>query len=301
MFLLVNPVEYHGPHLPLCTDEIISRGLCRDIWSRIGPGRGELLLGGELELGVEPVPGPGSREVSFEVLRKVVAEAVDGLIGLGARGIVLMTFHGSPLHSVALSEGVARAMRRGVRAIAPLNLLMTKLRDFTTPELEIFRPAVRHLAQADELLAELPLDYHAGFFETSLVLHYSPASVEPLHERLRPCPPIRPVESLERLARLSRGPTSRELHFAAAGLGWFQLDPFPGYTGRPHLASARSGAAFAEILADSFAERIDQVLRGSAEPPEPIMSWLSWVSLRGRIRGNPIVVPASVEQLLVPV
>ncbi|MBI2378632.1 MAG: creatininase family protein [Deltaproteobacteria bacterium] len=297
-FVLVNPVEYHGPHLPLRTDAIISFGLMSDLAERLG---GAPILGADLEVGVEPVPGPGTRSVSFETVCSLAADTVDALIDLGAKGLVLMTFHGSPLHSVALSDAVARARARGVPAIAPLNLLMTRLRDMMPSDLEGFREAVGRASdprRAEALLSELPTDYHAGFFETSLVLHYSPSSVASFHSRLRPCPPIRPVPRLERWSRRTTGALSRELKFAALGLGWYQLDPFPGYTGQPAMATASAGESFARALTDLFEAPTRKVLREGAEPPAPIMEWTRTLTLRGRIQGIPKVRPAPLEALL---
>ncbi|HEY4219853.1 MAG TPA: hypothetical protein VGO62_00890, partial [Myxococcota bacterium] len=45
VFLLVNPVEFHGPHLPLHNDELIALGLARDLHERLF-GAHPFLLGG---------------------------------------------------------------------------------------------------------------------------------------------------------------------------------------------------------------------------------------------------------------
>ncbi len=74
-----------------------------------------------------------------------------------------------------------------------------------------------------------------------------------------------------------------ELEYAARGLGWFALRPFPGYTGRPHLASAEAGARLATLLVDGFAEAAEAVLFRGAPPPAPVMPWLEGLSLGGRL------------------
>ena len=36
MFVPVNPVEYHGPHLSLHNDAVITRGVARDLHAALG-------------------------------------------------------------------------------------------------------------------------------------------------------------------------------------------------------------------------------------------------------------------------
>jgi hypothetical protein len=80
---------------------------------------------------------------------------------------------------------------------------------------------------------------------------------------------------------------ARELELAAVGFGFNRLQPFPGYTTRPHLASAATGAAFVRRMIDGFAPTVDAVLHGRQEPPEPIMPWLARLTAGGRFGGLP--------------
>ena len=284
VFLIVNPVEYHGPHLPLHTDELISRGIARDLHQGLAP-EAPFLLGGVLEMGVEPVPGPGSRAFSFRDVRRAVVGASRALVELGAKQILVVTFHGSPLHNLALQAGVAAIQAAGGRALAPLNLVLSELLEL---DVERYAPAVAHIP--DEvtrraLLEGLVLDYHGGFFETSLVLHYAPDSVDPRYTQLASCDTVRPVGPLLAGARLARSlglhHLARELHFAAFGAGWYLTRPFRGYTGRPQHAHADAGAWFAQEMAGRGTEAAQAVLAGTAPPPPPIMRWMSAVTMGG--------------------
>ncbi|MFN7132430.1 MAG: hypothetical protein ACK4N5_10120, partial [Myxococcales bacterium] len=38
VYLTVNPVEYHGPHLSLHNDRLVSEGLVRALHARLFPG-----------------------------------------------------------------------------------------------------------------------------------------------------------------------------------------------------------------------------------------------------------------------
>lgn len=289
VYLTVNPVECHGPHLSLHNDRLISMGLARDMYRANGEERGwEFLLGADLEVGVEPCPGAGSRFASHGAVNALVVEACRALADLGATKVVLLTFHGSPLHNLALDAGVRYLTRRGVKALAPFNLLLAEL--LAVPaggEYDDILAKVPDPEAREQVRDEIAVDFHAGFLETSLSLHYAPDSVSPDHATLPPCPPIRPHPALAAVSRAARrlgaGPLARELAFAANGLGWYALRPFPGYTGRPHLASTEVGRLLAERIAGRFSDATRAVFDGAAKAPPPIMGWLGALSLGGRI------------------
>lgn len=285
VFVYANPVEYHGPHLPLHNDGLISKGLARDLHARLGADA-PFLVGADLEMGVDPCRGPGTRAFSYEALRDAAVDVAHTLADLGARKLVVMTFHGSPLHEHALEAGCAAFRARGGRALNPMNLLLDLL---VRVDGRRFAPAVAHVDDERErmaLLDNIPHDFHAGFFETSLTMHYAPASVSPAHAQLAPCPPLRAdplLARLERAARLvGRTRLADEFALAAASQGWGSLRPFPGYTGAPHRASPSSGAYFAAQILDLYAPVVDAVLAGRAAAPPPVMPWVLWATLGGR-------------------
>jgi len=289
VFLSFNPVEYHGPHLSLRNDALICAGLTADVHERLVARHPEWepLVGAALELGVGAVPGPGSQSTSFSDLRAAVRSACTSVLELGARRVALMTFHGDPLHNLALADGVELLRRGGALAAAPMALL---LRQFLVPDLDRFEGALARLDRAEDREAGrrcIRHDYHAGFGETSLALHYAPASVSPDWRDVPPCPDVRPVRAALVAARaarrLGREQLADELTFAAWGLGWYALRPFPGYTGRPALADAAVGEALGEMIVDDFTEATLAVFEGRADPPTPVLPWLRRATLGGRI------------------
>ena len=289
VFLCVDPVEYHGPHLPLHNDRLISAGLARDLHARLAVKHPEwpLLFGDNLEIGVEPTPGIGTRFTPYLRACALVREACRALAELGARRVVLMTFHGAPLHAMALDAGIDLLAERGIPAVSPLNLLLHEmLREDGAPWAEAFAHIEDETERA-EMIRDLPRDFHAGFFETSMTMHYAPDSVSPSHASLPPCPPIQPLATFARLSRivaLGGGKAlAKELEFAGYALGWHALRPFPGYTGRPHRASAKSGAFFARAIVERYAELVEDVFAGRAKSPRPILEWTARLSLNGRL------------------
>jgi creatinine amidohydrolase len=122
-----------------------------------------------------------------------------------------------------------------------------------------------------------------------MALHCAPESVSPDYRSLPPCPDVRPQQSFMLAARAARAvgaeTLARELTFAAIGLGWNALRPFPGYTGRPHRATPQAGAIFARAILDGYEPLVEDVMAGRAQSPPPIMSWAGTLSLGGRLGG----------------
>jgi creatinine amidohydrolase len=291
VYLPVNPVEYHGPHLSLHNDALISRGVARDIHDSLRE-RGHdwpLLMASDLEIGVEPCPGPGSRWTPFGTAARLVVEACRRLVELGAQRVVLVTFHGSPLHSLAIHQGVELLRAQGVPALSPLNVLLRGMLDLDVSQFADAYDTIADERERTRIMAGAALDFHAGFFETSLAIHHAPESVDASYRALPPCPvwPADPV--LERAGRaaalVGKEQLALELGLAATGAGWYTLRPFPGYTSSPHLASPEAGACFAAHMKRWFGALSHEVLCEGAAPPEPIMQWLPGATLRGRIGG----------------
>ena len=301
VYLTINPVEYHGPHLSLHNDRLISLGLVRDLHERLVAGGHDwpLLLAHDLEVGVEPCPGVGTRRTPYPVMRHLVLEACRALAELGASKVVLMTFHGAPLHNLAIEAGVELLRLGGVRAVSPFNIVLNELLQLEPSK---YAPAVAHVedeAERAQMLAALPLDFHAGFFETSMALHYAPESVAPDYKSLPPCADVRPDAKFALAARmvgaLGAKRLARELSFAAAGVGWNALRPFPGYTGRPHRATPQAGAVFARAIIEQYVAIVEDVFAGRAESPPPIMRWAARLTLGGRVGNLPIPTPDEMQ------
>ena len=294
VYLPVNPVEFHGPHLSLRNDFHVSEGLTRDLHARLAARHPEwpLLQASPIELGVEPAPGPGSRHTKFRELRSAVREACRALAEVGAKRVVLVTFHGAPLHAWALEAGVELLGRLGVQAFSPLNLVLEEMLTVDGGRYAAAFAQIENPAEREEMQRDLKTDFHAGFFETSMALHHAPQTVSPTYAALPPCPAVRPDRTFAKAARAARAlgwtRLAAELELAAAGLGWQALRPFPGYTGRPHRATAAAGAVFSRAIVDRYAEAAEAVFAGKARSPRPILGWLVAASLGGRVGPQPV-------------
>ena len=114
VYVLVNPVEYHGPHLSLHNDRLVSTALARELHERLSARHPSwpFLLADDLEVGVDPCPGPGTRHTTMPAACGVIREACRALVELGAQRVVFMTFHGSPL-ACATAIATIDALRAG--------------------------------------------------------------------------------------------------------------------------------------------------------------------------------------------
>ncbi len=292
VWLPVNPVEYHGPHLSLHNDRLISLGLAREVHELLAEGRDEpFVVAADLEVGVDPTPGPGTRHVAFPQVRELVLESCRALHELGARSVIAMTWHGAPMHSLAIEPGLAWLRANGARALNPFN---EAFRELCRLDGRRFERAFDHIEDPVErahVIDTLRYDFHGGFFETSMALHLAPSSVSPAHRDVPPCPPITPEPTLQRASRIARAlgrdELSSELAMIAMALGWQSLSPFPGYTAQPHLARAESGAVFAAEIAKGYAAIIADVLAGRRDAPAPPMPWIAALTANGRLTPRP--------------
>lgn len=301
-YLCVNPVEYHGPHLSLHNDRLISQGLARDLHARVRRARPDwdFFLAGDIEMGVDPVPGPGSRHSSYKAVRDTTWEAARALVELGARRIVLVTFHGAPLHNLALDAVVRWLDGIGVAAVAPFQDVIRSQLDLDPQR---FRAAVAHLSERGQLdvLADLKLDFHAGFFETSVALHYAPETVDPSFRELASCPKI-PEDAVflwlaDRAESVGMTTFAAELRFAAAGRGWAGMRPFRGYTGHPAMASASAGKVFADAIVDLYEPLVLPVLLREKSASRPPFRWVLPATLWGLL---PTQAHPAIEEVWTP-
>ncbi len=288
VYLGVNPVEYHGPHLSLHNDALISEGLVRDTHDELRRDHPDwpLLCAGELDAGVGATPGPGSRPVPFRVVCELVERACTSLADLGARRVVLMTFHGGPLHSVAIERGVKLLENRNILVVAPFNDLFTEIIHGDGSDAAEAYETIEDPETRDRMLRAATTDVHAGFGETSLTLHYAPDTVGDYRD-LPPCPDFTPDPGISKMVltfrAAGRKKVASELELLASAKSWLELDPFPGYTGSPHLANPRSGEVFARLISERYASIARDVFAGKCRSPQPAFTWLEKLTLGGRL------------------
>ena len=237
-----------------------------------------MLAASPLELGVDPAPGLGSRASSFLHARRLVVDACLGLVQLGARRVVLMTFHGSPLHNAALHAGVEALRARGVAALAPFNYVLQEMLHLDTSALG---GAVAHIREGEErrrILQTLALDFTRGFFESSLALVAAPHSVSPRFRALPDCPALVPDAGVLRLGRwaerLGRAGALRRIALPGGGGRLDRAASLPGLHREPALRipRGRTGVRRSHPVAVHRGGR----RRCSPEPCRRVRRWRGW-------------------------
>jgi creatinine amidohydrolase len=226
LLLPVGAVEPHGPHGPLCTDELISTGMCVRAVHRLqdDPWVQALILP-PLPYGVTRCAAAfaGAVGIGEQALHAVLVDVCLNLIDQGLRWIVLVNNHFEPEHIATLRRAVTTVLERtGVR-IGYLNLLARRNVEQLTDE---FRSAASH----------------AGQYETSLVLADRPELVDT--ERMVGLPPLQ-VNLAEELA--------------AGRRDFVDLGMTQAYCGAPADATAAEGEATFEILTELLVGAIREV------------------------------------------
>lgn len=291
VYVLVNPVEYHGPHLSLYTDEALSISLSRKLHERINAAKGTsypFLLGQNLSLGEGPTPGPGSVHTPFKVLKEKIRKVCKSLVAVGAKKVIFMTFHGAPLHNMAIQSGIDYLNEKGVKALNPFNIILRKMIDYTPGDYPGTENFIEDEDSKEFVKKKLNHDFHAGLFETSLCLYLCPNTVDDCYKELPHCAELTPDKGLMMMAKATKLAKKealvREFEFAAVGLSWVKLKPFPGYSGRPCESSVELGEFFAENhILPTYEKAALSILWGEESSPEPIMKWIKPLTLAGAI------------------
>jgi creatinine amidohydrolase len=245
LFLLpVGTTEEHGPHLAVGADTFQLESVMKHVLRRLQrelPGWYLVRMplepygqGGANEIGGS-YAYPGSYNLRASTLRAVVADVGSRIAQNGFRWIFVLHDHGSPHHSISLSEAsdfVGETF--GARMV---NVTSTVWVDSVyTGEAE--RIARRHFTEAE--IREIGMDIHAGTSETSSVLAVNPSKARPVYRRL---PPLASANFAGLVAH-------------AKTKGW------PGYLSAPAKANAPYGRELLELEAKRSAEMILEAIRG---------------------------------------
>lgn len=242
-FIVVAPVEEHSRHLPLGTDLMLGRSWTRQaagILKKRFPGWNWVLLP-ELPLAPGGMQGfPGCLYQPARRVRKVLKGCLESLARSGFRHFVVVASHGDPPHQLAVEKACARLNRRyGEIAFSPLGaIVFSGQRPPNGPEPS---PGLARL------LAEYPLDFHAGWIETSMILAEAPELVKPAD------PPLPDITVTPREMIHPAG-------YSRKTAGW-------GHLGYPRLADLEAGRELCRITAADLAAVTELFLNRKGHVP----------------------------------
>lgn len=232
----VGSTEPHGPHAPLCTDPLISLGMCRRAVRRLehDPEMRALILP-SLSYAVTRSTGgfPGAVTVTEDTYHAMMVEICTALITKGHRYIVLVNNHFEPEH--------VQTLHRCIDTVQAETGVLLGYLDLTRKE------------RARRLIEEFwTLGAHAGRYETDLVLAEAPELVDAAVMRALPPVPINLVTELGKGRK-----DFREMGLTQA------------YNGYPAEATAAEGERLYDTLTDMLIEQMRHLIRGTGGRDQP--------------------------------
>ena len=186
VFLALSPIEEHGPHLPVGVDFFNASFFARRSAENLTKERPDLnvLLYPTLPIGANTFRFVGSVWIKIGTLKRMLLEIARSLSRFGFDKIALFSAHGGPFHLLTLEESCFLARRKyGVQMILPGSAATVKfLRGDYLGEIE--QTLGRKLDEEER--NAFKHDFHAGWWETSMMLLNFPQLVKPDYKKLDP-------------------------------------------------------------------------------------------------------------------
>ncbi len=280
VFAVLSPLEVHGPHLPLGTDVMIAQEVMRRVEERLLRERPEVTIVElpTIALGSDPLPLPGSIEISPKHLSGVLYDAAASLARQGFKALILFDNHGGPRHQLAVYKASRKAWKKHRFCLLD-------------PFITLFKMMVKHHPRLMELTGLPPgrcgddPDMHAGTNETSLMLASHPDKVRPVYRELKhsQIPPHRGSAKLllriaDLLERLGRKEAASDLVHLANTLAWVNTKPITPYMGAPAGASKEAGETMLQAYVNITLEMVEKVLIGECPRDTPMLGFLAFLA-----------------------
>jgi creatinine amidohydrolase len=241
VLLPIGPLEEHGPHLPFGVDAFNAdfvaekvAGMLKQIDASLTVVKLPVLF-----LGTHVYRFGGTLWVRQRVVRNTMIDYGRSLATFGFEKMIIVSAHGGPRHFVALEEAARMVSRRqGVHMISLTSRIIV---DFLLGRYveTISRQMPTPLSEEDR--RTLAMDYHAGWWETSMMLWHKPHLVDRMYRHLPPS--LVPRRKL----RLNSAQTA---------------GPALGYLGAPAKASAEFAEASTEALQPDIMRILAELLNG---------------------------------------
>lgn len=236
LLLPLGAVEPHGPHAPVCTDLLISLGVCRRVAERFADDpQVQVLVLPPLPYGVTRCAAafPGAVGLSAQTLQAVLVEVCTDLLRQGFPHVLVVNNHFEP------------------EQVSAIHAALDVLEDRTGAVVGFVDLTRRHRAR--RLSEEFQRgSCHAGRYETSLVLAERPDLVD-----AHVLPSLPPV-----FVDLPRALAEGQRDFRAMGLS-------QAYCGAPAEATAEEGEQNFRVLADLVEEAVRELVRGTGGRDRP--------------------------------
>jgi creatinine amidohydrolase len=238
-FIACSPLEEHGPHLPIGVDAFNAMFFAKqtaEILVRNYPDHDAVLFP-VLPLGTQVYKQLGSFYVKASTINDVIYYTGKGLAIYGFKHIYVFTAHGTPRQVVAIE----RACRKVNRKHGSNMLCLSGAIVFKFLKGEIYESISKKLKR--EFTAEekeiLKYDYHAGWWETAMMLKFYPELVDAVYKDLKPY--------------LKNHLTGKVIS---------ENNVWQGYTGAPAKADLRFAEASIEVFGELAGDLIARHMNG---------------------------------------
>jgi len=239
-FLPINPMEEHGPHLPVGTDFLTARDAAIEAIKILNKKNHELtyVLLPAIPLGYckFAIDFPGTMSVSSKVVRDVVYSFGSSLAAHGFKHMIICSYH----MAIGHLKGIYSAMNK-LKAKYDMNICEPWGPYFYSNEVEKREP---------KLGFDTSKEVHADFRETSLMKYQYPYLVD---------------ESYKQLQSVYRDLKSP----SALGKTFKQLGLKDGYVGSPARADADYGRWFFNETVEVYARSAIDLYEGKKLPDLP--------------------------------
>lgn len=260
-----SPLEVHGPHLPVVTDNCEAEGLAVRTRAKLAARHPEItfLHLPPVFVATDVLPHVGSVMFRSSTVVRVLTDLGRSLARQGFRDIWVGNFHGGPRHFVAIEKACHEVNRRyGARMVSMFSLLAKRLTEGTSNLSNV-------LSGIDGLSAELlDGDTHAGAVETSMMLHLLGEHVDPSFQGLERSTVDVKLAREGRAPRQSRPGRSSVPELFRGFLAVMKYFEEETYCGAPGAASARIGGEVLELLSSRAADALGELWRGEIGPEE---------------------------------
>ena len=222
-YLIVSPLEEHGPHLPIGTDIITARDVIYESTKILSKKKSDLKY---VIIPVIPIGSckfntdfPGSISVNSKIVRDIVYSFGSSLANYGFNYMIISTFHMALAHLKGIYTAMSKLKNKyGMNVCEPWSPF------FFSNEIKNREP---------KLGFDSSKEIHAGFRETSLMKYQYPYLVD---------------ESYKKLQSIYRDLDSPRI----VGKKFKQLGLKDGYIGSPSKADADYGRWFFNEIVNVF-------------------------------------------------
>lgn len=254
-----SPLEVHGPHLPVITDNFEAEGIADRTIELMSEKHPEILVLRlpTIYVATDVLPHVGSLMFRSSTITRVLSDLGRTLARQGFMHIWVANFHGGPRHFVSIEAAAHKTNKKyGARMVSLFSLLINRLTE-GTPQLSNILGHIKGLTPE-----ALDGDTHAGVIETSMMLYLLGEYVDERYKQLDKMnvdlkrkaegkPPVAHKSGRSSLPQLLAG--------FKASMKYFETET---YAGTPKMASAEIGKEIIDTLSGHCAEALSELWTG---------------------------------------